>query len=136
MTISGGIGRSGRSTLPLSIINSIVADKGLCKYPRGISAVSRYCHRFLHQCFPNSQTKILKSLLKKADQTTDLDVDICSMKCLIELLYNAFPRLPQIQREWYLCSSRRDFARRLNFDRLLDDLNRLDDTIEGLNNSS
>jgi hypothetical protein len=58
------------------------------------------------------------------------------MKCLIELLYNAFPRLPQIQREWYLCSSRRDFARRLNFDRLLDDLNRLDDTIEGLNNSS
>ena len=44
--------------LPLSIINSIVADKGLCKYPRGISTVSRYCHRYLHQ-YTNSQIKLI-----------------------------------------------------------------------------
>lgn len=37
--------------LPLSIINSTVADKGLCKYPRGTSTVSKYCHRFVHQFF-------------------------------------------------------------------------------------
>lgn len=87
--------------LPLSIINSVVADNGLYKYPRGISAVSRYCHRYLHQFFlqfPDEKPKILFN----NDQITDLDVDICSMKCLIELFYNAFPRLLQIYREWYL----------------------------------
>ena len=49
--------------LPLSIINSIVADKGLCKYPRGMSAVSRYCHRYLHQSiyqFSEEKKKISK----------------------------------------------------------------------------
>lgn len=51
--------------LPLSIINSIVADKGLCKYPRGISTVNRYCHRFLYQSFSQFSYYNPKSLFKK-----------------------------------------------------------------------
>lgn len=94
--------------LPLSIINSIVADKGLCKYPRGISTVSRYCHRYLHQ-YTNSQIKLTKSFSNNDQRYTNLDVNISSMKRLIELFCNAFPRLPQIHRERYLPTTTTSF---------------------------
>lgn len=88
--------------LPLSIINSIVADKGLCKYPRGMSAVSRYCHRYLHQSIYQFSEETKNIFKKKGKKNTNLDVNISSMKRLIELFCKAFPRLPQIHRERYL----------------------------------